>query len=371
MATVTRQRFAAPRTRPETLARVTLAVTMLLAPAWVDARILTGELNTADGAQYERLGVELARTGAFAASGAPTREVEPLHVALIALQVRLDPRLAEARATGEVAPGRPSRALKQLNLLWGGLLLAGVAALVWLLQAGRRRRTLIAVVAVLAVTVLLLENPDVVDRNLADLPAGALLVWCGVMATRLARRPSIAASVGLGALLGALTLTRAVFAYVAIPLSVLLVLLLWAEGRRALGGPMAARRLATLVMVGLLGFGVVVGPWAVRNTATFGDSGIAERGGEVLAIRTNKNGMDGYQLRGAFVHWTPTAVQPPLARLLRVDRDDFALDRPLAVLMRDADDERLREQAIYRLTQAAIAERTTALVAERAFTRAP
>jgi hypothetical protein len=367
---------------PDRIARAALAVLILVALVWVDARILTGTENTADGGQYERLGVELARTGAFTASGAPTREVEPLHVALIALQVRLDPRLAEARATGVVAEGEPSRALKQLNLLWGALLLSGVAAQVRLLQQGRRGRTLTAAVAVVAVTVLLLENPDVVDRNLAELPAGALVVWCGVAATRFVRRPGGALAVGLGALLGALALTRAVFAYVAIPYVALLVLLLWLHGRRSAGPEtpatpassadpadpadptMSARRLATLVLAGLVGFGVVVGPWAVRNTLTFGDPSIAERGGEVLTIRANKNRMDGYQLRGAVVHWTPTEGQPLLARLLRVDLADFALDRPLAVLMRDADDDELREQAIYRRTQAAIAERTTALVAE-------
>lgn len=360
-------------THSDRIARAVLAVLILLALVWVDARILTGSQNTADGGQYQRLGTELARTGAFTASGAPTREVEPLHVALIALQVRLDPRLAEARATGLVAEGGPSRALKQLNLLWGALLLSGVAAQARLMQKGRRGRTVTAAFAVVAVTVLLLENPDVVDRNLAELPGGALVVWCGVAATRFVRRPAVVAAGGLGALLGALALTRAEFVYVAVPYLALLVLLLWLQGRSSAGpvtpsSPVdpttSAFRLATLVLAGLVGFGVVVGPWAVRNTLTFGDPSIAERGGSVLTIRANKNRMDAYELRGAVVHWTPTEAKPLIARLLQVDLDDFALDRPLAVLMRDADDEQVREQAIYRRTQAAIKSRTTELVAE-------
>lgn len=358
-------------THSDRIARAVLAVLILLALVWVDARILTGSQNTADGGQYQRLGTELARTGAFTASGAPTREVEPLHVALIALQVRLDPRLAEARATGLVAEGGPSRALKQLNLLWGALLLSGVAAQARLMQKGRRGRTVTAAFAVVAVTVLLLENPDVVDRNLAELPGGALVVWCGVAATRFVRRPAVVAAGGLGALLGALALTRAEFVYVAVPYLALLVLLLWLQGRSSAGpvtpsSPVdpttSAFRLATLVLAGLVGFGVVVGPWAVRNTLTFGDPSIAERGGSVLTIRANKNRMDAYELRGAVVHWTPTEAKPLIARLLQVDLDDFALDRPLAVLMRDADDEQVREQAIYRRTQAAIKSRTTELV---------
>lgn len=357
-------RVARLRARPDLAGRLAVPLVILLALVWVDARILTPTENTKDSALYQQLGVDLARTGTYGTAGTPTREVEPMHSALIALQVRLDPRLSDALATGEVATGRPSRALKQQNLLWGGILLAGVAVQVQLLMRGRRGAPLAAVTAVVAVTLLLLENPDVVDRNLAELPAAAVLTWSGVVATRLAQRPGPARAAALGAFIGLLALTRAVFAYVAVPYLLLLGVLLWAALRTHNGAAGAARRVGVLTLAGLLGFAAVAGPWAVRNAQTFGDPALAERGGEVLLIRANKNRMDGYQLRGALVHWTATEAQPALARLLQVDLADFAPDRPLAVHLRDSDDLEARAQAFYRLTQVQIDELRDVRMAE-------
>jgi len=340
------------------------AALILLALVWVDARVITGTANTADGAQYERLAVELARSGRFATAGTLTREVEPLHVALLAAQIRIDPRLSDARDAGRIGEGAPSRAVKQQNLLWAGLLLAGVAFQVMLLREGRRGRALLAALAVVAVTVAVLENPDVVDRNLAELPAAALVIWAGVLATRLAERPSWRRAAVLGLTVGLLTLTRAVFAYVAVPYALLLALLVGLEMRPRAGKTAAARHAGALLLSGIVGFAMIVGPWAARNAAVFGDAGIAERGGEVLAIRVGKNAMDGYQLRGAVVHWTATEARPILARLLRVDLADFAADRPLAVLLRDDEDARARGQSIYRLVNADVSDRTAALIAQ-------
>ena len=339
-----------------------LGLLILVALVWVDARVITGEVNRSDGAQYEGLAVEWARSGRFASGGVLTREVEPLHVGVLALQVRLDPRLAEVRASGRVAEGAQSRAVKQQNLLWGGVLLAGVAVQVLLLRRGRDR-VLLAGVAVVAVTVLLLENPDVVDRNLAELPAAALVVWAGVFATRLVRAASWGRAGALGAVVGALVLTRAVFLYVAVPYVLLLAGLLWWGQRSSVGSVVAARRVGVWVLAGLVGFGVVVGPWAVRNAVVFGDPGVAERGGWILHIRATKNTMDGYQHRGAWVYWAPTEAHPMLARVLRVDLNDFAVGRPLAVHKRDAEDEELREEAFYREARAAVGVRRAELVA--------
>jgi hypothetical protein len=340
------------------------AALILLALVWIDGRVITGTPNTADGAQYERLAVELARSGRFATAGTLTREVEPLHVALLAAQIRLDPRLADTRATGLVGEGRASRAVKQQNLLWAGLLLTGTAAQVLLLRRGRRDRSLLAGIAVVVVTLAVLENPDIVDRNLAELPAAALVVWAGVLATRTVERPTSRHAALLGVLIGLLALTRAVFAYVAVPYALGLALLVGLGLWPRVGPAPAARRIGALLLVGMAGYAAIVGPWMLRNAAAFGDVGIAERGGQVLSIRASKNDMDEYQLRGAIVHWTATEARPPLARLLGVDLADFAADRPLAVLMRDDEDERAREQSLYRLVNAAIEARASELMAE-------
>ena len=338
-----------------------LALVAVVALVWLDVRVITGERNTRDGAQYERLAVELARSGSFASGGGLTREVEPLHVAMLALQIRVDPRLAEVRASGRVAAGAESRAVKQQNLLWVGLTLAGVAAQVLLLHRGRGR-VVLAGAAMVAVTVLLLENADVVDRSLAELPAAALVVWSGVLATRLVRAPSAGRAALLGVAIAGLALTRAVFLWVALPYALLIAGGIWLGERASLGPAGAARRTGMLLLAGMLAFGVVVGPWAVRNAVAFGDPGIAERGGSILHVRATKNTMDGYQHRGAWVYWAPLPLQPPLARVLGVDLADFGSGRPLVVHARY--DDEIRDESFYRIAKQEIDDRADRLVLE-------
>jgi hypothetical protein len=324
-------------------------------------KVITEGQNTKDGAQYERLAVELARSGRFASDGVLTREVEPLHVGLLALQVRLDPRLVEVRTSGRVAEGGQSRAVKQQNLLWGGSLLAGVAVQVLLLRR-ERDRVLFAAATVVAVTLLLLENPDVVDRNLAELPAAALVMWIGVFATRLARAPSWGQSLVLGAAVGTLVLTRAAFLYVTAPYALFLAGMLWLKCQISMGAVPAARRVGVWMLAALVGFGGVMGPWAARNAAVFGDLGIAERGGQILHIRATKNTMDGYQHRGAWVYWAPLPLQPPLASRLRVDRDDFKPGGQLSVLARYDDEVVARGETFRQIAKQDIEDRAAELV---------
>lgn len=339
----------------------TLGVVVLLCLIWIDVRVITGEVNTKDAAGYERIAVDLARTGVFAQAGAPTRTAEPLHIAVLALQVRLDPRLAETRETGVVAAGPPSRAVKQQNLLWSAVLLSGVAAQVLTLRRGRRDAYVLAIAAMVAVTLLLLENPDVVDRSLAELPAAALLVWAGVGATQLVRRRTVAPAAAVGVLLGLLVLTRAVFLYVALPY-VGFLLLLVARDRRGDGASLLAR-IGPLLLAGLLTFAAAVGPWALRNHLAFGDPALTERGGEILHLRAVKNGMDGYQHRGAWVYWAPLPLQGPLAGVLRVDRGDFGSGRPLAAIARYDDEVDALGESFYRGAKNEIRVRRAELIA--------
>jgi len=342
-----------------------LGVLCLASLAWVDATVITGDRNTKDGAQYERLAVELARSGRFAVGGEATREVEPLHVGLMALQIRFDPRLREIleRSDGRANAGLQSKALKQQNLFWGGALLAGVAVQVLLIRRGRGGPFLLAGLAVVSCTVLLLENPDIVDRSLAELPAAALVVWAGVFATRLVRSPSVLHASVLGGVVGLLALTRAIFMFVAIPYAIVLSALLFASQRQFEGTAVAARRASVLLVAAALGLGAIVGPWAFRNAVAFGDAAIAERGSKVLLIRATKNEMDGYQLRGAWVYWAPLPLQSPMARVLDVDLEDFELGRPLVVHARYSEDEAVRDQTFYRRAGAAYDERVADLEA--------
>lgn len=338
-----------------------LGVVLLLCLVWIDVRVITGEVNTKDAAGYERIAVALARTGVFAQAGAPTRTAEPLHIAMLALQVRLDPRLAEARETGVVAAGSSSRAVKQQNLMWAAALLAGVASQVLALRRERSDARPVAVTAIVAVTLLLLENPDVVDRSLAELPAAALVVWTGVAATRLLRARTVGHAAVVGILLGLLVLTRAAFLYVALPY-VAMLLVLVARDRRGDGSSLMAR-VGPLLLAGLVAFAAVVGPWALRNQLAFGDPALTERGGEILHLRAVKNGMDGYQHRGAWVYWAPLPLQGPLAGVLRVDHDDFLSGRPLAAIARYDEEVDARGESFYSGAKNEIRFRRAELVA--------
>jgi hypothetical protein len=345
--------------------RRTAAVLVLvgfLSLVWIDLRVITGTPNQKDAAGYEQIAVGLARTGVFAQGGVPTRTAEPVHIALLALQVRIDPRLTEARETGVVAAGAPSRAVKQQNLLWSAALLSGVAVQALLLRSGRRDRVVVAALAMGAVTLLLLENVDVVDRNLAELPAAALVVWTGVAATELLRRRSVPVAAGVGVMLGLLVLTRAAFLYVSAPYLVILLLLVAREDRRS-DSTSILMRVGPLVLATVVAFVAVVGPWALRNQTTFGDPGLTERGGEILHLRAAKNSMDAYQHRGAWVYWAPLPMQGPLARALRVDRDDFRSGRPLAPVARYDDEVDAFGESFYRSAKNAVWERRVELMA--------
>ncbi len=124
-----------------------------------------------------------------------------------------------------------------------------------------------------------------------------LFAWLGVFML-LARAGARRWHLAIGVALGALTLTRPEFAYLA-----------WAfiavyAARAAIGPARAQRWQATVTLVAAIA--LLCGPWMVRNIVHFDDAGLtASYGGRILAQRVQYNRMSNTELGVAFVYWLP------------------------------------------------------------------
>src|SRR5262249_52540269 len=149
------------------------------------------------------------------------------------------------------------------------------------------------------------------DSLFTDMHGAALLVVAAgalAVATTSARPRHYAAA---GALFGLLTLTKATFLYVSLLMMPLLFAFHWAVGdARA----RSARLIAVTWMV--VTYGLVVGPWILRNFIEVGALNVADRGGVVLLGRAAMDNMSSEEFRGAFYVWGDPRLQPIIGRVL-------------------------------------------------------
>lgn len=137
------------------------------------------------------------------------------------------------------------------------------------------------------------------DTLNTELPAALLLVATGLAFVLLRQTLGTSWALLAGAVFGALVLTKAVGAYVALLLIPLIPFLLNISWRRAL-------RLSLCVG---LGFALAVLPWVGRNLHEFGKPVIARGGGTVLLIRSVYDGMTPEEYRGAFYAYAPDKLR--------------------------------------------------------------
>lgn len=308
------------------------------------ATIITDEAPTRDAGQNVAMALEIVRVLGPGDPGPEpvTMYREPLYPFTVALQMLVDPRLAQSREEGRL-DGPAVVAVKQQNLVWTLLLLGSVAALAHRLvrPAGPRGRLLAPVFAVAVAYAAPLASRDMMDRTLTELPAAALLALASVLAVGLVDRladgaggrRTMTVGVLLGAALGALTLTKASFIYIA-PVHVAMLWALVVIGRRrercdgsetTSRGPSAAGAFLVLLVT----FGMLVLPWTVRNLVVFDEPAITGRSGVVLWYRALKNTMTPAEERVAWVLWSPGPLREPLAGLLDVDLNDRSPTSPL------------------------------------------
>ena len=177
------------------------------------------------------------------------------------------------------------------------LLLAGAMGVFWLVF----RLTGVRVLAYLgflmaAQSAALLDSAD---SFLTEVHAATLMVAVATLSwtTATSRHPSHAALLGLA--LGALVLTKAIFAYLWIPVVLMLVAANWLR-----------RRLdwTTAWLVGVLfaAQAVPVGGWMARNYLTSGDFSVVEaRSASVLGYRSSFNTMRHDEWAAGFAYFLP------------------------------------------------------------------
>ena len=314
--------------------RWAIAIMILIAGLLVraDLAVIDTTMQVDDAGQNLEYGFMLGTTGRFATeNGDLTMYREPLPVVGIALQVRYDPRLAGVTLDDLRADGPAVRALKQQNLLWGALLLAGVALQVW--RSTWRHRGQLAVVAVVVVHLVLIEA--VAHRNLSELPAAAFIVWAGVLAhaivgtgLRGSRRRILLQGALLGVALALAALTKASVLPIGAVYLAVLTLLVIIRDRRGSG------QSAVALMVALLVAASLTGPWMLRNAAEFGAFSIADRGGLSLWYRAIYEDATPRELRASWYVFTPPPAQPIVGRLLGIS--DEELETGLPRVHRDA-----------------------------------
>ncbi len=306
-------------------------------------RLSTGVLTEApesrDGAGYVSIAFGLVREGQFAFAGAAPGELtmyrEPFPVWVKAAQLRLDPRARSIENADLIwAVGGPdARLLRQLNVVWASLLLLGVAIQVRLsLQAYTRWRTFWMVGAMFATHALLLEQRDVMDRTLSELPAAVLIVWAGVVATCVVRTGKARWGALLGVLLGLLVLTRASFLYVSVAFLVLLIIIGMTNGK--VTAPSLSRTAVAVISAAAVS-ALIVAPWIVRNERAFGVAAVSESSGLALHHRIVYNTANKAELRGMWFYFAPGPLQRTvLGPALGISMADFEEGRPLRRLHR-------------------------------------
>jgi hypothetical protein len=148
------------------------------------------------------------------------------------------------------------------------------------------------------------------DTLNTELPAAVLIVASGLAFVVVRQKLGSGWALLAGGVFGALVLTKATGAYLALLLLPLVPFLLGTSWRRAL-------RLGLCVG---LGFALAVLPWVGRNLVEFGKPVIASGGGTVLLIRSVYDSMTPEEYRGAFYAYAPDKLREDVFE----DRLDFS-----------------------------------------------
>lgn len=293
---------------------------------------LTTSPNLNDAAQNVGIAFTLAKTGSFARApekGAPSMLREPLPIFALAAQIAIDPRFANVSDPVQLNEEPAIIALKQHNLAWAFVLLLGIPLLIRGFIANPLAWLLCSTIAILLTASSFLMQLSVINRNYTEIQAATLLIWSAAVAHHAVKTQKIGSFLILGALIGALALTKAAFLYMAgIYFAILFMLLLTGTPRFSL------RQAIICVFAALVGVIVIVAPWSARNYVLFGTPNIAERGGIVLWIRAVKNQMNDEEWRGAFYVYGPRRISNWLGARLGFSKDDLEIDGSLRRLNR-------------------------------------
>ncbi len=141
-----------------------------------------------------------------------------------------------------------------------------------------------------------------VNELLAELFTALLVLCAAILLYNVLTRNKILHFVLLGAVLGCLVLTRAIFFYF-IFIIFLLFIYLFCK-RNFTNRKFFIKGCISFLLV----YSLIIGSWMMRNFIYFEDTTISLRGGVVLSIRANYNMMNKKEFWGSFLYWMPEST---------------------------------------------------------------
>lgn len=288
--------FASNRVAGACLLLVTLAF-LLLRSATIPL-----DIPRADQSQYLSYAFNTLKSGVFGVRVSdPDQRREPGYPLLLAVGMLVHPGIElDGSQRRCITAGEPDciaavTGLKAINVLFLGL--SGIAAFATVLAV-----TGSPVAAWLAFLWLMASASygQYVGRFFPEIVAGFLIVALSLRAWRLATTPPSRRSwFTTGLLLGALTLTKATFYYLAPLLAPALAV------HAALARRSTWREAAILGCLLLAGTLVLTVPWQIRNLISTGTSALSGRAGLVLTVRANFDELPAGGELGAMATFTP------------------------------------------------------------------
>ncbi len=272
-------------------------------PALDALRYIDYALNIHDHAVF---GLSGTRRDAIPAPGYAS---SPMYPALVAVAASLDTGLeaslrcavTDKHLAGAECPGQ----FGVLVVIQNGLIIIGLFCL-WATARLLFRRSLVAWLAcalALASTKPLFFANNLVTEILVLALFPLLMLGLVLASKRGCRWWPIT-----GIVLGLMTLTRPEYLYLAYAFA-LVGVCMWVWGRR--------RQTGTALLLSLLAFFAVVGPWMARNNHHFGHFAVTGGYGDVIfAYRSAYNRMSVAEWAAAFVYWLPGHGETLAAKML-------------------------------------------------------
>ncbi len=259
-----------------------------------------------DANNYLKMAYNIMRYGTFskvmkvegkAESLVPTAFREPGYPAFLSLGMLVSPKFRnlteEEFVTEEGRSKITSYALTFMEML---ILLSTSFISMWTVFCVTRKRlpSIIALFGVGLSPVLMESTHWYLTENLAAL----LLLLASIFLYNAVKHGRTRDYIFLGFLLGILTLTRGIFQFVWLPISVFLLL--------SNIKTTSMKKTITAIFLFIFVYFAVITPWMTRNYFHFDRFYITERGGCVLMQRSNYNTMTTKEYFAFFLYWTPS-----------------------------------------------------------------
>jgi hypothetical protein len=267
-------------------------------------RQITGAPIVNDGAQSLQMAINLARHGTISMESqpplSPTNYREPLLPCVTAAIVSLTDKFGGVADAQSYFSGPLAQRIKYQNVIWLALF---CAATFWITRALTSSfwAGLLAVVIV-SIPFRPHNSLGLVDALLNEVPSLCFLVAASVAlaVTRKDRRLFLLS----GLLFGLLALLKAVAFYVF--LVIVAGLTCWTLLRRR---RYTAGISLNDLLLAVVAFGCVVGPWMYRNHLQLGTFAITQRAGESVRERSFEDSMSRTEMLGAIYLWAPIGQQ--------------------------------------------------------------